>query len=271
MVLLDCMAPERGAFLQALLWARRFHAPLLGISVLEGERLLAVESPSERDRACADFCFRQGVVWESISCKNLDRLAPVFDGPTHLLMVGRSLSPAAIRRLAYRAQAKGSMLICPELLPQLSRVLVVDGPEKADQAYLLAAIDVCRSLRASMVILSLGHSHGTAHLRRQQLQAILVRAGMEADIDLVVGSEMREAVVKIARWRRCQMVIFNRPPTNRWLNWLRPEPMSKLIDLEGTFIPMILSGEGSLRSPKDCATAAPPTAPVPHEVTPQCG
>jgi nucleotide-binding universal stress UspA family protein len=239
-VLLDSLAPSRGAFAHGLLWAQRSHAPLCGVSGIDGEPLLATDTPGERELACAATCARYGVAWEANACVPVEQELSKMVGPSELLVFGPSLSPVRMRWLCSDPEIKSAVLVCPSEAAFVSRVLVLDAPGQGDAPYLRLAAQICQSIRAGMVVLSLGASQRQVEQRRRQAQAALLPSEAMVDFDVVVGPNTNTALANVARWRHCQMVITRRQRRSFWRRWLGREAASGWLDPAVSLLHLIL-------------------------------
>jgi hypothetical protein len=213
-VILDRLAPNKGAFSLATTWASRLDLPLTGV----------IGNTFEREAACAAACSRLHIAFEMIRPKEheiagLQSLA----GPTNLMVIGRALPAQQKKDLLHLAQQEtgSGVLVCPDvhLCPQ--RILVLDQGRDDLARSLPIVTALHRVFDAKLVVLTVAHTEKEARLRQQSAQSRLTNSGLPAEFDAVIGSEVRGAVVGVARWRRCQLVVMSRHVSRPWWRWLR--------------------------------------------------
>jgi hypothetical protein len=259
-VVLDHLAPNQGAFAHALDWAWRWQVPIHGIADptwisvpeapgrtqgLHGGAAGGTSSvqtmprarwadPAEIEQACASACARRGVRWEASHWHGAvaDGLRPLI-GTSDLLVLGQAL-PRALKStllgesLRDRAPA---VLVCPDTWTPLSRMLLLDQGSLLSDRLLVTAAELCRSFRAAPVVLTVARSERAAQLRQHAARAALAEHGLDADFDFVIGSDVHTAVVSVARWRRCQLIVMERHDSPPWWRWLRATSAEWFMDL----------------------------------------
>jgi len=99
-------------------------------------------------------------------------------------------------------------------------MLVLDHERDADPRYLAAAVQLCHQIGAVPIVLTIGRSMHTATDQQQRGQHTLHAAGLSADFDLLIGFDVRNTVLSIARWRRCQLVVMKGEQSYPWWRWL---------------------------------------------------
>jgi hypothetical protein len=267
-VVLDNLAPYRGAFSYALDWGRRFHLPIkgvarfavnsadgtwCGIQACLDEHLGATNSAvqpgylggesSTEKCACAQLCARWGVRWELARLKGPSEcgLAQLTD-PGDVLIFGKAL-PSPLKRELFLQAIRGTtspLLICSDTWQPSSRVLLVDQGERGNFHFLERASGLCRALEASPVILTVARSERWALRRQREAQDVLVRVGVHADFDFIVRCETRSAVVSVARWRRCSFLVMERESVAPWWRWFRGGGSDWIADLTDSLTIMTL-------------------------------
>jgi hypothetical protein len=88
-------------------------------------------------------------------------------------------------------------------------------------AYLGGAVELCHLIGATPIILTIARSMSAATDRQQWAQETVRTKGLNAEFDLLVGLEIRNTVLAIARWRRCQLVVTDCQQCQSWCRWLR--------------------------------------------------
>ncbi len=255
-VVVDGSAPLGGAFDHALEWAARFRVPVHALMGPDG-------GARESDLEAA--CTRRGVAWEVSRWEGpagLDRVVR----PTNLVLVGPSF-PAAARKRLLCPRAPGTspaLLVCPAARQDWSRVLVINDRTPAADGFLALAVQVGRRFGARPVVLTVARSERTAQVREQAARAALAGAGPGCDFDRVVGAEVRDAVARVARWRRCHAVILEHPAARPWWRWWRSGTLEVLLDVVEPFALLALPEAGALAP----APVGSPPPPAPREVLP---
>jgi hypothetical protein len=213
-VALDRLAPQQGAFSLATEWVRQLHLPLIGMAC----------DPCEQEPACAAACARLHLSFETIHRKEPAAThLPMAARPTDLLVLGHAL-PAAQKRNLLRAapgDASSAILVCPDVYAPPHRILLLDQGEDELARSLSVVVPLCRAFAAKLVVLSVSQTEKESRRRQQGAQAALACVGLRADCDSVIGSEVRSAVIGVARWRRCQLVVMSREVSPSWRRWLR--------------------------------------------------
>ena len=138
--------------------------------------------------------------------------SPQRDSP---LFTAGSDRLALIRQLL---QEPAAVLICPESWKStLSRLLVLYRSHEQNDPMLTTVIELCRCLRAKPVVLTVGRTEREGWRRQQPARAAFAEHGQSGNFDLLIGSEVAEAAIRVARWRQCQLVVMGRygrhPPT----------------------------------------------------------
>jgi hypothetical protein len=213
-VILDRRAPHQGAFSLALDWASRLGFPLVGV----------VGDTCERESACVAACARLQVPFETLRHKDrkVADLLPLA-GPTDLLVFGHALPAEQKKNLLHFAlrDASPAILVSQDAPASLCRILLLDQRSN-DLAGSLPAVEALhRVFGAKLIVLTVARSEKEARLRQLSAQRTLINLGLHADFDAVIGSEVRVAVVGVARWRRCQLVVMSRHVSRPWWRWLR--------------------------------------------------
>jgi hypothetical protein len=183
-------------------------------------------------------------------------------------VLGRE-APAAVKKSLLRPARRApgpAALFCPDEWAAPSRLLLLcqDGPPGGP--LLDAVAELCRRLRATPVVLTAAPSERLARLRQQATREVLARHGLAAEFDLVVGRDARAAAASVARWRRCGLVVAERPAACSWWRWLRGDTPERLAGLAETLPFLALPGAGALSLLSSGLTC---TAPASAESSPQ--
>jgi hypothetical protein len=213
-VILDRLAPHKGAFSLATEWANRLHLPLTGV----------IGNIFEREGACAAACSRLHIDFQLMRRKEREIAAlQSLAIPTNLFVIGHALPSQQKRDLLHLAQQETGpgVLVCPDVHPYPQRILVLDqsSDDLARSLPVVAALQ--NAFGAKLVVLTVAKSDKEAQVRQQSAIKIVNQFDLPADYDAVIGSEVRLAVVGVARWRRCQLIVMNRRLSRPWWRWLR--------------------------------------------------
>jgi hypothetical protein len=153
--------------------------------------------------------------------------------------------PTAEKRHLFRhglRNVDAAVLVCPDHWTELSRVLVLHEDRPHQESFLASALDLCRHFQARPIILTVARSERRASLRQHFLQEVLADSGTECEFDMMVGGEVRLAVARIARWRRCPLVMMERQTAPPWWRWWQGGTAEDLLGLPNGFAFLALPG-----------------------------
>jgi hypothetical protein len=189
-------------------WAYQLHLPVIGMAA----------EKCEQELACAAACARRHVPFE-MACRKEQEVA----APTDLLVFGHALPAALKKNLLHAAlgETGPAMLVCPDVYAAPQRILLLDQGNGDRACSLPIVASLCRGFGAKLVLLTVAHAENESRRRQQDAQTALASLGLNADCDCVIGSEVRVAVVGVARWRRCQLVVMSRQVSPPWWRRLR--------------------------------------------------
>jgi hypothetical protein len=156
-----------------------------------------------------------------------------FLDPADLVLVDHAL-PVHLKKLLFRQvcdRCQATVLVSPEQWVPISRLLILDAGSHPSERFLANAAQLARSLQAFPVVLTVARSEEVARRRQQSARETLAHAGVSGDFDLMVGSEVRAAVIQVARWRRAQVVVREWQSVAPWWRWWRGNPMERVIDM----------------------------------------
>jgi hypothetical protein len=225
---------DSGAFGYALEWATRLRLPLHGVvlpaagGVPAHAEHRAVAAGVQASVACA----RAGVAWQLCrwdrnGTDRLDRLV----GPGDLVVFGNAMPAASkkrwLRQLLHETLA--ALLLCPGDWTPPRRLLVLQEGSLSGKRVLEAAESLCRDLPAAPVVLTLGVTLQAARHRQEVAREVLASRGLNADFDLIVGWNVREAVLSAVGWRRCQLAIIERPRPVPWWRAFWGTPTERML------------------------------------------
>jgi hypothetical protein len=219
-VLLDYRSPNQGVFSHALAWSVGLNLPIRGLLAPELFRSWGSQKRAEMEGACSGRCAEFKIPFEiSVLGGQATRALPQLTGPDDLLALGQAL-PSVTKKELLRAVASTSapaVLLCSDAWTPLSRLLIVDQGSCKNARYLRSAAEIGKRLSLPAVVLTTAGSESVARSRQQAAREILADYGSEIDFDFIVGYDIGAAVASVARWRRCQCVLFEQPESDpRW-------------------------------------------------------
>jgi hypothetical protein len=257
-VWLEQSVPYRAAFDQALDWAGRLQLPIHAVASSAPTN----ESDGEILGSVASACAQRKIAWETSRFEEpvvsaVDRVVR----PGDLLVLGAAL-PAEHKKHMLRKSFRGAgpaILVCPHMWRPWSRVLVVHEDQPAQDLYLAATVELCRSLGANPVILTVARSTRAANRRQQTAVDLLGSSGLSCDFDIVIGADVYAAVSHVGRWRRCQGIVVARQAAPPWWRWWHSPTTDKVIGLADAFSLLALPGAGLL-TPAPTPSCTPPAS-----------
>jgi hypothetical protein len=240
-VLLDDLAPANGAFSYALAWASRLALPIQGIGVTSWAQtrrpanlgaspatLKASVAPTlasdgsdaclTRPVVCEAACVKQGVSWRYMEVPSEASIRGQVDSEG-LLALSQTI-PTKLKRGLLGTMAERPTLVCPSNDTRIGRMLILDH-ERDAASYLGAAVGLCHQIGAAPIVLTIARSMHAATERQQWAQKTIRSKGVHAEFDLLAVLEIRNTVLAIARWRRCQLVVMDCQQAQSWSRWLR--------------------------------------------------
>jgi hypothetical protein len=102
------------------------------------------------------------------------------------------------------------VLLCAPTCRSVSRLLVLYDQPKPNAAFLESVARFCQALEIHPIILIVAKSEREAHLQQGYAEGVCNSFRLLADVDLVVGCDVRSAVSRVASWRRCSHLIIER-------------------------------------------------------------
>jgi len=207
-VWLDERAPARGALAYAQEWADRLRRPLRLFNPA-GQPAESAPARPPQDRG--------GTALAAPAAVTVAAEADPECGD--LCVFGRSLPKDLRTSLLDRSLRQGAaLLVCPDEWHPLSRALVLHEDD-GDESFLRTAARLCGSLQSRAVVLTVAHSDRDAAQRGQRAQEVLADAGPVCGFDELTGLDASSAVLHVASWRHCQVVLLRRRSGRRWWPW----------------------------------------------------
>jgi nucleotide-binding universal stress UspA family protein len=254
-VLLDDEAPWQGAFAHALEWAWHLRLPIHAWALppcgaVEDPRRpiepwdavslarLSTRSVSDafvtRMNACAKVCTEWGV---KLGLTRIEGVPSRWFGqhlrPDDLFLIG--YAPDRAERLALVRQVlrqTAAVLLCPKVWRStLSRMLVLYRSCQQNQQALATAIELCRCVGATPVVLTVARSQREGCRLQQPARAAFAEAGQSGHFDLLIGAEVAEAAARVARWRQCRLLVMGRYGRLPWTRWFGGSTTERLVGL----------------------------------------
>jgi hypothetical protein len=173
--------------------------------------------------ACAQACARRGISWDLVTYEGLAAGTEDLLSPVDLVVLGPNMPPGERKRIL-RYGLPGvtpAVHVCPAHWAPWGRALLLDEENRQPEGFLTLALELCLRLGLRPVILTVGPSERLAQLRQQTWRDRLTGSKLDCDFDLLVGGELRLAVSQVARWRRCQVIMMERPSVPPWWRWWR--------------------------------------------------
>jgi hypothetical protein len=227
---LDDFSLQQVVFREALEWASRLHLPIHALCL----RSEAEQSGENEERTCAETCSRRGVSWRVTRYLPQDVSGvPDFLRPDDLFLLHQR-PRSAQKQFLFRCagDCNGPAVgVCPDTFTPLSRILYVHQDNQPAGAALASVVELCRDLEAPLVVLSLAGSEREAWQQQRAAEEAFATYRYPADFDLLVGWDLRSAVVRVAGWRRCTHVVLERGNASAWWRWLSGDPTEQLLGL----------------------------------------
>ena len=110
-------------------------------------------------------------------------------------------------------------------------MLVLYQSCEQNQQSLTTAMELCRCVRATPVVLTVARSQREGSLLQQPARAAFAEHGQRGNFDLAIGAEVAEAAARVARWRQCQLLVMGRYGRPRWAHWWGGRATDRLIGL----------------------------------------
>ena len=200
--------PSDGALAYGREWAERLRCPCHAIDSLAGATAqpAAVGQRQERNGGAA------------VAVATAAPPSAETEGG-ELCVVGQSLAKELRGPLFSRSARPGSaLLVCPNEWHATSRALVLNEDD-GDESFLRTAARLCERLQSRAVVLSVARSDRDAARRGRQAAEVLGGFELDCAFDELIGLKTDAAVLHVAGWRRCQVVMLKRRPGRRWWPW----------------------------------------------------
>jgi hypothetical protein len=227
---------------RAVEWCRDLHATLRLVVLSALPRTLtsnsavlafngAPASPSDPERACheairpaaAEIGWIKSDSVPEILCWNGQDTGELWRAsePEDLLVINDGLTMPLRQRIIqdWILGAPPALLAgTPDRTP-FGRMLVINDAMRTSAAFLVQTAQLARSLKLACVVLTVARTEPSARGSQQVAQRLFAQQHIEADFDLLVGSSSHKAISSVARWRRCGLVVLERPDETPWTRW----------------------------------------------------
>src|SRR5262249_15935928 len=117
---------------------------------------------------------------------------------------------------------------------------------KGDAGFLTRAAQLCTSIQATPIVLTVARSDREAQAMQDRAHKIRSYQGSMPDFDCLIGSEVRLAVANVTRWRRCQLLVMGRSVSKPWWRWLRDRRQEWFMEMNPSSGLLTLLGTGPL-------------------------
>jgi len=224
---LDELSVGDGAFLQALDWACRLGLPLRVVATTAGNGLIQRDSAHDSDlgdrerapllekiKTWGIACSRRGIAMETIFWQGKTEVGiEQFLRPGGLCVFEEERSDPLREKLLAGSLANGKVLLLltpPNSLP-MKRVLILYHHQNPSAFFMESAARLCQLLGVQPLILTMASSEQEALLKQSFAEGVCSSLRLQADFDSVVAFDLRSAVDRVAAWRNCSHVFFERP------------------------------------------------------------
>lgn len=205
-VWLEDASSNESAFNHALEWAFRLNLPL---------RVAAITQPpvSDRIKSWGEKCALRGVALEThLTTARTQGAVEHFLKPHGLCVFSDSADAHTEQDLLQRSARIPTLcqLLSAGATAPIGRVLILCRDTDLCVKYLESAARICQALETTPIILILAKTEYDAELKHEYAEGIFNASRMLVDVDFVIDREPRQAVSRIASWRRCSHVIVPR-------------------------------------------------------------
>ncbi len=230
LVWLDDEARDASLFQQALNWASLLRLPLEGCSVRTDEKTGRAARPSNDLWFARESAARQ-VAWNHVYLDGnlyegmqqyLRPLGWSVCGDSEFHRWGRTIPHGILDTL------QSSMMIASPAHRDLQRLLVVDHEAEFRADYLDGVAGLCSRLGIEPVILTVADDEAAASRRQKLLAAVVAKHRLRGEFDLVLQSDLVDAVHLVAACRGCSHVVVENTPPRLRNCWWRRDPIDSL-------------------------------------------
>lgn len=230
-VWLDDDNEGEAAFQQALEWAFLLRLPLRGCSASARESDgLPVGRWNEAGFSHA--AAGKQVEWNRVffDGDRVENMRKFIGSQSLSVCAGRDGPGRAKRKLPHLLLdcVQSSMMFVSPIRSGMQRVLVLDHETIFRSAFFESAAKLCARLGVEPVILTVARDELAAQQRRESLASVVGKHLHRAELDLVLGSDLAEAVHLVAGCRGCSHVIVENTAPHLRNRWWRRDPIDDL-------------------------------------------
>jgi hypothetical protein len=277
-VWLDDHSSEKGALAQSLDWAARLRLPLRVVVTSTRFANHAADQDWQANGAVHDdresapivekiktwgsLCAQRGVIMETSFWAGETKVGiDQFLRPWSLCVFEDNRSDPVREKLLARCTGipEVSLLLAPPTYRPMTRVLILYHHQNPSAYFLETAAGLCQALEVQPLILTVASSERDAGIKQSFAQGVCSSLHLQADFDSVVAFDVRSATLRVAAWRSCSHVLFERPKNvSLWQRlrddinwkWLRSDIFSELSGLSESLTFLALSEEIKLDMPR---------------------
>jgi hypothetical protein len=103
------------------------------------------------------------------------------------------------------------LLLTPAIHQPMTRVLILHDDHDPSGCFLETVGRLCQALDVQPLILTLASSERNAMLKQRFAEGVCSTLRLKADFDAAVSFNLYSAVDRVATWRNCSHVFFERP------------------------------------------------------------
>jgi len=229
-VWLDDQSSDQGALPQSMDWAARLKLPLRVVVTSRQFAYQPFQTEGDadgsvlRDREPAPIiekiknwgiaCSRRGITMETAFwVGETDVGIEKFLRPNGLCVFEDNRSDPVREQILARSRHNPELLLLltPPTFKPMSRVLIVNQDQDPNGIFLETAARFCQALEVQPLILTIASSERDALLKQRFAEGVYSSLHLQADFDFVVCHDARAAVNRVAQWRNCSHVFFERP------------------------------------------------------------
>jgi hypothetical protein len=227
---LDDESSSDGGLRQAIDWAGRLGLPLRvvvtstrfakhAITEAEQANVAAVSQREatpivEKIKSWGLACAQRGIMMETTFWVGETEVGiDQFLRPRGLCIIEHNHREEARGQLLERSLRRRDVVLAltPPNNKLLSRVLVLNDPLEPESCFLETAARLCGALGVQPLVLTIAASEEDALLKQRFAEGICSSLHVAGDFDSVVSHDARLAVARVAQWRKCSHVFFERP------------------------------------------------------------
>ncbi len=255
-VRLNGSSTDERVFPQAMDWAFRLNLPLRAF--LTNSR--TDSHPDERQHRhivekmepWVEACAQRGIVLGMcLSLEVGNEAMDQFLSPHGLCLFVENASSPIERELLLRSARNReiAVLMCPPMCVPMTRFMVLHYQTNPNAVYLESAARLCKALEIHPIILVVADTEREADLQQGYAEAVCKSLRLQADFDLVLGSDLRSAVGRVASWRNCSHLIIERRTAPSWWHFTSGDLLEHLRGLSESVSILALPESATIDTP----------------------